>query len=1219
MKTVPRKRAAQKSVQYCVGVGASAGGLEAIHDLFDYMPANTGFSFIIVQHLSPDYKSLMAELLSRHTAMQVFEAQDNTDLQPNCIYVIPSKKLIIVKDNKLRLLEKDASRKPNNAIDVFFESLALDKGKHAVGIVLSGTGTDGTRGLEAIKKNGGFTIVQDPLSAAFDGMPNSAVNSGAADLILPPEMIGEELTEYLKQSPMLKALEALNVHDETVLRDILSMVNESTQKDFSFYKRPTLFRRMAKRMSELSIGTISDYKDYLLTHPEELKELSRQFLINVTKFFRDVEAFQLLRSKAIPAIVANKKPDEPFKVWVVACSSGEEAYTVAILFHEYLAKTMQQANLKIFATDIDSDALEIAAHGVYSEAIQKDVPRDLLEKYFIRESGQYRVSPELRKLVVFASHDILKDPPFSKVDLITCRNMFIYMNNVLQDRVLKKLHFALNLNSYLLLGPSENIGILKDHMHEEDRKWKLYRCHSKSGFSTNDAFLAPLENRVAGRNYQSKNLQNNLAEIFRDTLNEDRAIAGIFVDRDLNVKHAIGRYKDFLQLPEQNFQLNLLKLVPTELGLAIGVAVRKALGQNEKATVDRVMVRRDDKERLINVIAKPYVKPVDYQHPFLCVVLEEDKHQPRVRHTLTVDATLSGNDRIEELERELSETRSNLQTLIEETETANEELQSSNEELISTNEELQSTNEELQSLNEELHTVSAEHQLKIKELLELNDDLNNYLNNAAIGQILVDKRLTIRRFSPAVTKMINVIDADVGRSIHDITTNLRQLDFVNDIKAVIKSGQPLQKEVSLDDNRYYSMRINPFVRLDGSRDGVVVNFIDVTDIVRLNSMVEGVFNGAASGIAALREVRDARHNITDFTFLTLNATAEAIFKLSQEKAVGRSIRQLLPHDHHAYFEHFRKVVESDKNERFEQYNSRNQRWYDVIVVRMLDGVIATYTDITEKRKMTDLIEQNYHDLQHTSQKLVDANAMLERSNFDLMQFASVASHDLKEPLRKIQAFGNLLYDRIQSRLSPEESNYLAKMISSSDRMQVLIEDVLTLSKLSNNGLPHERVNLDKVVKRICDDLEISIREKKARVLVGELPEISAVPGQMRQLFQNLISNALKFNDKMKPTVRVQQVPIAARRAKDLGISPDSYLCIQVSDNGIGFEDIYEDKIFGIFQRLHGRNYEGTGIGLAIARKIVENHRGFITAQGTVNKGAVFSIFLPKDDHKRAKG
>lgn len=1203
---------------YIVGVGASAGGMEAIHDLFDYMPHNTGFSFVIIQHLSPDYKSLMADLLSRHTRMQVVEAQDGIEVQPNCIYAIPSKKLMTIRNGRLNLNEKVKSNLPNNAIDVFFESLAEDQGTRAIGVVLSGTGTDGTRGIEQIKSKGGLVIVQEPLSAAFDGMPNSAAATGVADIIVPPEMMGEELIEFMRDVPLVRSLHKLSDEDERNLQSIISLLKEITKLDFSNYKRPTLFRRLAKRMSEIGINDLNSYRNYLTTHDEELGLLGKEFLINVTKFFRDHEAFELLRTEAIPAIVGSLKGDETLKIWVAACSSGEEAYSVGMLVLEHLSKTgTPAANFKIFATDIDSDALDVGSRGIFKESIARDVPSNLLQKYFIKEGTHFRVSPELRKHVVFANHDILKDPPFSNLHLVTCRNMFIYINVALQQKILRKFHFALKLNGFLMLGPSENISILKDATEEVNRKWKLYRCVNKAGLNETTNFMVPLNESklysIAGKQpSNSRNVMNNLAEIFKDTLMEDRTMAVIFIDKDFNVKQAIGAYKTFLSFPEESFNFNLLKLVDGDLAVALGVGVRKAMVDNNKMSMKNVVLHGKTSERHVNIIIKPYIKQSEYQQAFLCVVIEEIDQERNRATKIIAEHSIGSEERIQELESELTTTRENLQAIIEEMETTNEELQSNNEEMISTNEELQSTNEELQSLNEELHTVSAEHQLKIKELFELNDDLNNYFQNSDVGQILVDKDLIIRKFSPSVTKMVNLIEADIGRSIVDITTNFNEVNLIQSIRSVIANKVVFEKEIVAGE-KYYFARITPYVRRDGQIDGVVVNFTDITEAKKMSSIINSIFNISTDGITAKMAIRNEENKIVDFEYLATNKAAQRVFGV-RENLQGKKLSEVFPERSAQILEVYSRVVETGKTTNFEFFDPEKGKWYNVSAVKMLDGVVTTHTDITEKRKAADTIARSYEDLKVTTEQLKDSNTQLERSNYDLLQFASIASHDLKEPLRKIQAFGNILVDKVDGKLSSDERNYFQKIISSSQRMQVLIEDVLSLSKLSNSVLVKSEIDLNSILNNIADDLEISIKEKNAVIKVGKLPIVYGVAGQMRQLFQNLISNALKFRnkDKSTPKIAIDERKISASHASELGIQASDYICICVADNGIGFEQEYKEKIFGIFQRLHGRKYEGTGIGLAIARKIVENHGGFIIGEGKLDQGAEFFIFLPKE-------
>jgi two-component system CheB/CheR fusion protein len=1190
-----------------IGIGASAGGLEAINEFFDNVPENTNFAFVIIQHLSPDYKSLMGEILSKHTTMQVIEAHDDEILRPNFVYLLPSKKLMTVKNDRLQLDEKIKNKLPNNAIDIFFSSLAEDKGDKAIGVILSGTGTDGSKGIERIKSNGGIVVVQDPLTAEFDGMPNSAIATGCVDLILPPEIMADELIDYLKESPLQKSFNTLNHQEEAILSDIMELIFKVTTHDFSHYKRPTINRRLTKRMAEKSITSLHDYYQFLKNNPDEVKTLSKEFLINVTKFFRDEEAFSVIQNKIIPTLILNKKKDEPIKIWTVGCSSGEEPYSIAMLFEEYIqVHKIFDTEVKIFATDIHQESIDFASKGLYPEGIAKDISEERLKHFFTKEGNAYRINPSLRKMVVFAKHNILKDPPFSKIDLLSCRNMLIYMNPLLQKNVLKKFHFAINENGFLFLGPSESLGVLKDSMKEIDKKWKIFSCVTKPKAGDHDIFLNPAER--SSYTYKpplvkSKNALTNIADIFKETLFEEHNYAGIYIDKDFDVKQAIGNFKNFINFPEGNFNFNLLKLVPTDLSIALSTSIRKAINDNEKVVLRKLKIKDGTRYRLINVIVKPYMQQKTYAQPFLFVILSEDPYEAKKITVLDdVHASELVSERINELETELNYTKENLQAVIEEVETANEELQSSNEEIISSNEELQSTNEELQSLNEELHTVNTEHQLKIKELLELNDDMSNYFRNTDVGQILLDKKLTIKKFTPVVTKQVNLIESDIGRSITDISTNFLALDFINDIKSVMKSGNAIVKEVSVESGAIFLMRIAPYIRQDKVIDGVVISFINIVETKRQNSLIEAIFNASASAITAQRPVRNKEEKIIDFEFVNANNATKDILGVVPSKIIGRRVSDLLAPFLRANFKTLLQAMEENKPKVFEYFHETNGLWLEVSAVNMFEGIVTTFTDITQSK-------ESYQKLRNAADELTQINGQLEQSNFDLLQFASVASHDLKEPLRKIQTYGNLLKESSEEKLLDKEKVYLEKVVKSSNRMQVLIEDILTLSKLSNSTTPYSPVDLNEIIGNITDDLEVVIKEKKAKIIARDLPVIDGINGQVHQLFQNLVSNAIKFNEKDAPVISIAQKRITAENEKEFNIDPKKYLRIDVEDNGIGFDKKYQEKIFGIFQRLNGSEFEGTGIGLAICKKIVDNHNGFIKADSQPGKGACFSIFM----------
>ncbi|HEU5146581.1 MAG TPA: chemotaxis protein CheB, partial [Chryseosolibacter sp.] len=704
---------------HIVCIGASAGGMEAIHELFDNLPEDTGFSFIVIQHLSSDHKSLMGELLAKHTTMRVLEARENTVVEPNSVYVIPNNRNITIRNRTLLLSGKEQGRSPNMPIDIFLHSLAADIGDKAIAIILSGTGTDGTKGLTEIKRAGGVVFVQDPTTAKFDGMPYSAISSGQIDFILSPESIAEELVTQHMKPPAAVIVDSLPPETEPLLNEILNLIKSKTGFDFRSYKRPTIIRRLTRRMA-FNNYSLSDYVELLRQKDEELELLIKEFLVGVTRFFRDEAAFEELKLKVIPEIVKNKSPQEPIKVWIAGCSTGEEAYSLAMLLREHLERSKMTHDVKIFGSDINRDALEFASRGLYSPAIVNHVPHDLLEKYFIKEDGKFRVASHLRKMIVFSHHDLVKDPPFGKIDLVCCRNMLIYVSPELQKRILAIFNFAMNLGGYIFLGPSESIGVLKDNMVEVSKKWKIFRKvkPAKAAALETSSYSDSPARRISAPTIAPDRSRRSLIEGVLNKVMEQYAIAGVLVDKDCLIIETFGDYTKYLKLPEKKFDNNLLKMLPPRPSILLGANFRKAVANQENITINEL--RFDTIEKEVSIAIKPFADHL--QHPVALIIFSEvepSSPAPLSRQALSALSKNTNNDGKELadmsiLQQELTETKEVLQKAIEEAETTNEELQSANEELISSNEELQSANEELQSLNEELHTVNAENQLRIK-------------------------------------------------------------------------------------------------------------------------------------------------------------------------------------------------------------------------------------------------------------------------------------------------------------------------------------------------------------------------------------------------------------------------------------------------------------------------------------------------------------------------
>ena len=961
--------------RYIVAIGASAGGLEAIHEFFDHMPENSGLTFIVIQHLSPDYKSLLVELVGKHTHMKVIEAANDMTLQRNCVYIIPNKKLMTIRGHKLKLADKVKDKSPNTAIDTFFFSLASDKKDKAIAIVLSGTGTDGTKGIEAIKDAGGMVIVQEPATAKFDGMPNSAITSGNADCILPPAKMSGELHNFILQKSA-PDLAAANLDDAT-MNDIFSMVSEISGQDFNLYKTPTILRRIARRMLAVDIPDITKYVKYLRKNPSEVKLLAKDFLIGVTKFFRDKAAFEVLAKDILPEIIRGKQEGDLLKIWVCACSTGEEAYSIAVLANECLQKANKHLEVKIFATDVDDGSIEIAGRNSYPLSVAKEIPPNLLKKYFVKDRKTYSVIPSVRKQIVFAKHDVIKSPPFIKNDLVTCRNMLIYMNTLLQQKVIATFHYALVKDGFLFLGSSENASGIKEGITEISGRWKIYQKTGTINYGLHHTYTSVTTILKPDKKLVKIPEEKSVEQDFLDLIIEEFDSVGIFIDKTYTVKETVGNYRRYLNLPEKKIDLNILNLVTRDVAILLNTAVRKAWKESKKTYLHKIRMKRDGEDLFLQITVKP--PDPNSLRGFTLLLFTESKAEPGSPDGIVLPAIGPDyhQEHLLEVEAELNETRSNLQMAVEEMETTNEELQSSNEELLSANEELQSGNEELQSLNEELHTLNTEHQVKIRELIELNDDLDNYFKSTDIGQIFIDANLHIRKFNPAAVKLINLIEADIGRPINHISSNIQYDNLVADIHKVLAEENVIEKEVKLKGGTTNLMRIMPYVRKDKQRDGVVISFIDISVITELNNIISGVFNASSAAILAFKEVRNHNQRITDFKCIAYNNAALPIInKAVEELSEQPSYKTFSGLAALITFDQILKVVEGGAALQSE-LQTQDQDWYQVMTAKMDDGFVMSLTKVTDRKNAEQKLRKNYHELITAREGLKNLNLELE--------------------------------------------------------------------------------------------------------------------------------------------------------------------------------------------------------------------------------------------------
>ncbi|MFP4619333.1 MAG: chemotaxis protein CheB [Spirochaetaceae bacterium] len=897
-----------------VGIGASAGGLEALEEFFRAVPGDTNLAFVVVQHLSPDYKSLMVELLSKYTRMKVVRAEDGMPVRANHVYLITPRKNLNIFHGKLYLTEQKHGQSLNLPIDIFLRSLAEDSKEKAIGIILSGTGSDGTLGIRAVKGAGGLVFAQDNLSAKFDGMPNSASSTGMVDYVLPPQKIAEELARII-QHPLIhreggeeseKGMEEAND-----LSKILSILRDRVGHDFSAYKDSTVVRRIERRISINRLGSMKEYASLVDTSLHEVNVLYKDLLIGVTRFFRDREAFQKLEDTVIPALLKDRDKDRKLRIWSMGCSTGEEPYSLAILFYKKMKELNREYDIKIFATDTDRESIEYAGVGVYPESIVADIDQDLLQRYFTKKQNTFQVKPEIRKMVIFAHHNIMRDPPFSSIDMVSCRNMLIYLKPKFQQKVLGALHFSLRKGGYLLLGTSETVGDLGGVFTPVDSRLKIFRCQRKNpSDKLSDYFVPPVhietkkkrepEKKPYIRNTSSLRNNDDMLESAYSYLLQEYVPPSVVVDSSLNLVHICRESGDLIRMPAGKVSLNVLTLVPDGLKAAVSTAVHRSIKENSPITYGGLYYKNGDEtgdetgdtSYRINLSVRPVLDGENKAAGYFLIVfdssgVERSRTPEQTGHELQESVRADRQHEIvTDLEQELQFTKENLQATIEELETSNEELQATNEELIASNEELQSTNEELQSVNEELYTVNAEYQNKIEELTMVNNDIKNFLNNTDIGMVFLDKNLTIRKYTPAVSSAINIMEMDIGRPLEHLTRNIRYPNFIKKVKEVLETLVPVEEEIVTKENRYMMMKINPYRTINNVIEGIVLVFVDIDERIQSEQQLERERNLLMtilenSPIGKTMVDREGR-------IIFVNTKAAEIFGLPREEVLSRS-------------------------------------------------------------------------------------------------------------------------------------------------------------------------------------------------------------------------------------------------------------------------------------------------------------------------------------------
>ncbi len=910
-----------------VGIGASAGGLAAFEAFFAGMPADKdpGMAFVLVQHLAPDHKSILTELVKRYTRMEVFEVEDGVRVRPNCAYIIPPNRDMAFLNGTLQLMEPAAPRGLRLPIDFFFRSLAQDQRERAICIVLSGTGSDGALGVRAVNGEGGMAMAQSLETTEYDGMPHSAIATGLVDYVLPPAAMAAQLIAYAAHAFARRTSPAIDPSPKAgdVLRKICVLLRDHTGHDFSQYKQNTLIRRVERRMAVHMVDRTEDYLRLLRNTQGEAQALFRDLLIGVTNFFRDPEAFALLEHEVIPKLFVGKHAGAPIRVWVCGCATGEEAYSIAILLQEHLESLRHSYKIQVFATDIDPESIEQARTGVFPASIAADLSPDRLARFFTQdgEGGPYRIQKVIRDLLVFSEQDVIRDPPFSKLDLITCRNLMIYLNGELQRKLIPLFHYALLPGGSLFLGTSETVGEFANLFTTLDRKHKIYRRQEDLPGAlrpTLGGFVPPLSEGAPTRTVRpdaTEATRANLRRLTEATLLSHYAQAGALINSRGEILHIYGRTGRYLEPAAGDAGLNILTMAREGLRPALTSALYRVASRKEPVFHPGLRVKTNGDYTTVNLSLRPVISegPEPRTDLFL-VVLEEAPLPAEAAAAHPVDAAPpqpSSHEvrRVAELEQELRTKEEYLQSTLEEMETSTEELKSSNEEMQSVNEELQSTNEELetskeelQSVNEELATVNAELQNKVSDLSRANNDMNNLLAGTGVATLFVDHQLRIVRFTPSATELINLITGDIGRPVSHIVSNLVSYDkLVEDVQTVLRDLTPREVEVETRTHRWFLMRIRPYRTLDNVIEGAVITFTDITDRRVAQSRLEErerelsiILNGMFDPFALLDLTFDAEGLVSACRLSSVNGPFEVLTGLSGDRWRGKNLGEAWP-------------------------------------------------------------------------------------------------------------------------------------------------------------------------------------------------------------------------------------------------------------------------------------------------------------------------------------
>src|SRR5690554_3140096 len=1192
---------------YITGIGASADGIHALKIFFENIEDKPGTAFVIIQHLAPEQKGFTKEILKEITSIPIVQVEGDTKVQIDHIYLIPPANFLVLEDQHLILKPRSSRKKVNDAIDVFFQSLAQQASDKAVGIILSGLGSDGAKGVQLIKERGGIVMVQSPETANFSSMPLEAIMSDHPDVIGSPEKIAKDLIHFINHPSAIPTdTEHADEDEKDVIEKVISLVNEFSGVNFRDYKKNTILRRIDKRLKINYKNSIEEYFKFLTDKPDEIRVLYNDLLIGVTEFFRDKEAFELLDKKVIPELCGGKKEFTSIRIWVAGCSTGEEAYSVAMLLDKYIKANSLNLDFKIFATDLDQKAIELARYGKYSKHIESQIPAPLLNDYFVQRGDFYEIINDLRKKIIFSVHNLLTDPPFIRMDLITCRNLFIYLNGEVQKKILYTFNYALKDKGYLMIGAHESQADLIDLFETIDYRWKIFKNKSNQTHAISNiirpATMFPQgypETKLAKRANPIPVDQQQ--EFFAELLLEKYAPACILLTEKNEVLYATGDAELLLTFPKRRSNLNLFEMVSGSTALALRNGLRKVRESNRNVVLRNVNTVNNNQEKVVaDFFFYSIFSKRTSQKYVIVEVKPGDIHEDN--QEFMEISTRENLKEIERLEIELEQARKELQFNSDELEIINEELQSSNEEMKSSNEEMQTTNEELQSSNEELKTVNFELKSKIEEITVLHDDVQNLFISTQIATLFLDRDLNIRKFTPAVQSYFNIRESDIGRPIYHYTYNFVYPNLDADVGLVLQTLQPLRKEI--DTNRGYALiKVIPYKTDDRRIEGVILTIVDVNEMKEANLKLQEMAQILQTRSVELEQSEKSWQSLVENTpdivaKIDENATILYVnqslskFGFDPGAVIGTKLPELGKKD--TGINHLNKKIQEVLTTKQVVNFYQNFNWGGKVKNSFIT-LIPEWNGKEEGKKIL-LIARDITALRSVENKLEEKNKRLNAMNQYMDSFVHAVAHDLRSPITNLKLILTLISDE----QSPEKIELVVgKLDHAVSRIDDILNGLIELIDSHVNISEKERsVNFKSVIDKVLEQFNNDIPKDTHINLHIETEEINHIRGYVFSIIRNLLSNCIKF--------RKNDVPLTISiETKDEG----EYKVLSVEDNGIGmdFDDVKND-LFKPFKRLTSGG-EGKGLGLHLIRSMVEKTGGKIEVDSEEGRGSKFYVYF----------